>query len=351
MDILNFELTCSFSDMRLIFLCLCTVVSVRAVIDDRSLLGLTDFPTDIPVDVTILKVDQNYIDYVPPEALQGLPVLFVIDLSDNGLTVFPDLTAVANSLEILEIYLNNIAIIDGALLEALYKLTRLDLSDNDLAVFPTLTSGPCYSLTYLNLSQNPLVSTPSFVQYTILSWLLLSNTDLKQAPAVGEGVTLTMLELDNTAITEISVEFMSKLSVETLIIMDSPVALLPSPCVADLSDVILLATPPLPVCECRHVWLKAAVEMGAAIDVGSDPLCSGNLWSTSSMAELLDACWVTPDGKSFPENNLLGPISLCTQCAPKFHNKGFLISTSFLSFLVSIFFNEIMSVNGVNVIF
>ena len=282
------------------FLCLCIVHIVYAVTDTRSNTGLTDFPTDVNADVTKLMLTTNAITHVPPGAIQNLPVLNYLGIAANLFTAFPNLTAVADSLENLYAYDNEIAVVDGTLLEALHKLKKLSLQSNNLVSFPTLTSGACHSLTYLNLAENPLATTPSFMHYTALSDLWLHTTDITDFPAIGDAILLiSTVRLEKTLITEVPSEFLSGMtSLVALKLTSSSVSSIPSPCGVDMSSLTVLAkSTDIPVCECRHVWLKVAVGEGADIQV-DDADCSGYMWSTSTVQQLLDACWVPPASKS-----------------------------------------------------
>ena len=112
------------------------VNSVEAFIFTLSNTGLHSFPGNlIPADVTKLMVNVNSLSEISPSDLEHLNSLEYLGIGDNLFQEFPNLTAVAATLNKVYAYGNNINYVDPLILESLYKLTHLSLQYNDLVTF------------------------------------------------------------------------------------------------------------------------------------------------------------------------------------------------------------------------
>ena len=265
---------------------------VPAPTDTRSGTGLTSFPTDFDPAVTKIMLTTNSITDIPPSELTNLPVLNYIGIAENSLTVFPDLTPIAGTLEKLYAYENLMTTVDGTLLEALNVLTHLSLQNNLLTTFPTITSGSCLTLEYLNIANNPIVSPIYLDQFVVLNDLWLKYTEVSEIPDVGaSSQTLVKLRLESTNVVEVPVKKITALAnVEWLYFTSTSVTNVPSPCnvvVADL-DVRVTSTS-VDLCSCRHVWMKLVEELGGKV-VFDDMDCYGETWSTTNTQHLIDNC-------------------------------------------------------------
>ena len=97
---------------------------------------LTEVPGDIPSDTEKLYLDRNNISHVSSDDLLGLERLYWIDIRENALMVFPDLSAVAGTLTVLQLYKNQISSVPAARLNILTKLWKLGLDNNEITSLP-----------------------------------------------------------------------------------------------------------------------------------------------------------------------------------------------------------------------
>jgi hypothetical protein len=266
--------------------------AVQAITDARNGQGLTEFPTNVSADVTVLNLATNSLSHVPPEALQVLPVLSKLDLGSNSLSVFPNLTAVAGSLTQLVLHYNKIGFVDARLVEVLYRLITLTLAHNKLVTFPELASGACHSLRRVDLRANPLASPLSFRHFTALKELNLMGTSLTEMPELGAALLPILKELFLEGPFTMPASTFSRLTALNRFYMPrSLVTALTNPC-SYVRELELRSTP-LAVCACQHLWIKLVATMGPYVLV-PDANCSGTMWSAMTLQHFQEACAVQP---------------------------------------------------------
>ena len=143
---------------------------VAATVDvRREDQGLTEVPSDIPIDTERLFLASNAISHVSSDDFLSLGKLFYIDLGFNDLTVFPNFSSVALTLTELSFYRNNISSVPAAHLNIITKLTRLDLSYNQITSLPNVGGiwqpQATGNLQHLFFRENDLTTVPVLYDY------------------------------------------------------------------------------------------------------------------------------------------------------------------------------------------
>lgn len=157
---------------------------------------LAVFPHDIQENVTIMDVSWN--EMINISSLPNLTNLLVLKVSNNFLESFPELNAVAASLETLWMSSNKISYIDPVYLDALVNLVYLDLSSNELSLFPVVT-GPRF-LRYLDLGYNGGLNFPDLTHIGgELNQLTLTDCNITevQETLIAPLTKLEILSLDS----------------------------------------------------------------------------------------------------------------------------------------------------------
>jgi Leucine-rich repeat (LRR) protein len=126
----------------------------------------------------VLGLDTNHLTDL--DALQDLPQLATLAARMNRLSIFPQLPA---SLERLELYHNQLTHVPSERLACLHRLTYLDLGRNKLTVMDGAALSQCQSLTHLVLSQNILTQVPCPLHLPVLRSLWLSGNQLQSLSA------------------------------------------------------------------------------------------------------------------------------------------------------------------------
>ena len=287
-------------------------VADAAVEYDEESKGHMSFPP-IPSDATDILLKSNSISSISTSQLSGFYQLVKLDLQQNLLTQFPDLSPIKTTLEDLNLKKNDIFVIDGHLISQLVKLKKLDLQWNDIASFPDV-SGPPLEILYLRF--NPIQLWPTFggikatlEQLTLdirneeelhadrfqgfssLDYLNINSNSLQTVPNFTYILdTLTSLQIDNLHLTSAPIGHMAilgKLSSLTL----SSVSLwqIPPTCSGPGSwiNVMMSAFDP---CDCKMVWMKQVVEAGGYVAVHHFKKCWGTSWSSLTSQQLLQGC-------------------------------------------------------------
>jgi len=230
----------------------------------------TDFPLNVPTRTTILKICYCPITTVPAGALDQLTALKEIHFEKiPELTMFPNLTGVADTLEVLVLRHINLVYINPTWLNALHKLLKLTIEDSPIDYIPDVQG----------LSN--------------LQALTLIDTNFRAIPHLVSCTNLTELILErNRYIGSIS-QFRSSFltNVKKLHVSDvTDLVILPTTCPKDVSGLeIVVNELCLDICDCRNVWLKNAAERSATVHV-FDVKCSLNRWVDSSTEELISVC-------------------------------------------------------------
>jgi len=244
--------------------------SVVYTLDNSSCTDPT-FPTDIPANTTLISIRYCPITDIPARALDHLNALKILQLwYDRKLTTFPNLTAVASTLEVVYLRETDIVYINPTWLNALYKLRKLKLEDN-----PRLNHIPdvqgMSNLRILELKYDNFTSIPHLTYYINLE-------------------TLTMKGNNNSIqVSQFHTSFLS--SVKSLDVADVlSNVILPTTCPKSVSDLNIDATGSgLDLCDCRHTWLKNAAEHSATVNL-DDTTCNGSQWNELSTEELITVC-------------------------------------------------------------
>ena len=131
-----------------------------------SQVGDNEFSTY--VELSTLNIARNAIDFVSETAFANT-VVSNLKLHNNHLTYFPNLTAIASTLQILDIASNEITSIPAAYLAPLTKIKLLYLNFNPLSEWPDFTGfGSQASYTTL---QMPRVTKPPLFMHSSVCYI------------------------------------------------------------------------------------------------------------------------------------------------------------------------------------
>ncbi len=120
--------------------------------------GLVSVPDDIPYDIDIVRLFQNSLSNI--DSFPFRPNLTELDLYENELEEFPNLTNLSESLEDLDLSKNKIAYVDPERLGGLASLRILNLMYNRLQSMPDILPTGETSLVQLSLGFNSLYEFP-----------------------------------------------------------------------------------------------------------------------------------------------------------------------------------------------
>ena len=128
--------------MDTVLLCLCILIPKTFALNlyDGNGQNLSDIPSDIPTEVTTVRLSNNRIRNISSDAFENLSHVKAIFINHNSLESFPNLTTVAGTLDKLELTHNLITFVEGNLLNSLEKLTILELSHNPIQTLPVISS-------------------------------------------------------------------------------------------------------------------------------------------------------------------------------------------------------------------
>ena len=145
---------------------------------------LTEVPsTGIVWDTEKLFLGNNNLTSVASEDFEGLSLLEELYLSQNFLTVFPNLTSVSRSLRLLHITDNFLNVIPEGHLAVLYQLRYLFLKNNQLTSVPDVAVSSMQLLTF-NLQGNHMTSFPVWeILGRTLTRLMVSENAIKDINA------------------------------------------------------------------------------------------------------------------------------------------------------------------------
>ncbi len=121
--------------------------------------GLTELDYSlIPTDVEEVNVHRNKLTAISIPS--DFPNMVKFLAYDNALVEFPDLTFVGDTLTVLKLQHNLIATVSQSRLSALTRLEELNLYNNCISVFPDVTGAGPYHMQTLKLTENLLLNTP-----------------------------------------------------------------------------------------------------------------------------------------------------------------------------------------------
>ncbi|GAV01741.1 hypothetical protein RvY_12401 [Ramazzottius varieornatus] len=136
-------------------LCRCTQ---DGLVDCRDR-GLLTIPSNIPADVTELRLEQNLISHIPSQAFSPYKYLKKIDVSNNKIAeIAPDAFTGLEALTSLVLYGNLIQDVTPALFRGLRSLQLLLLNSNKIACLHLETFHDLHNLNLLSLYDNKLIS-------------------------------------------------------------------------------------------------------------------------------------------------------------------------------------------------
>lgn len=175
---------------------------------DCSDRNLESIPSNIPVEVTELKLTENQISEIPQGVFSNFTKLRRLEFGSNDLTeIAKGEFALLKSLEFLDLSQSEISDIDAGAFEGLSNLLRLSLARNELEDVDSEIFSPLTSLQNLNLGNNMFskLDKAMFANLPKLSKLSLQRNKLKAIKA-GTFSSLTSLEflyLENNKLAKI----------------------------------------------------------------------------------------------------------------------------------------------------
>ena len=194
--------------------------STNAAIRYTGKPSLTQFPHDISLSVKKIKITGTSIttiDYIEP-----FPNLETLELFDNKLVMFPDLTNISSTLLELNLFGNMITAIDY--IPPMSALTTLNVASNALTQLPdlinvssTLQVMEAYNntisviryiplmprLTKFTLASNRLTHFPDLINISnSIARLSVKDNNISVVDYVHPMPRLTVLDLENNALTE-----------------------------------------------------------------------------------------------------------------------------------------------------
>ena len=108
--------------MQMLVLLLCLQLGQTLINEIHKKENLTSVPNNLGKDAHLIDLSFNNIASISPTDFSGFPALLSLDLGSNMLTQFPDLQAVAATLNILDLSNNSISNIDANLMNKLLNL-------------------------------------------------------------------------------------------------------------------------------------------------------------------------------------------------------------------------------------
>ncbi|KAK2142690.1 hypothetical protein LSH36_923g01057 [Paralvinella palmiformis] len=105
---------------------------------DRTGLNISTYPHDIPLDAESIIIDRTTISQI--DFIEIFSNLTSYRLSDNKISVFPNLSNVSNSIVVLTVSMTNIATIPVDAMATMPLLQKLDISQNKISELPDLTT-------------------------------------------------------------------------------------------------------------------------------------------------------------------------------------------------------------------
>ena len=167
------------------------------ILYDNDLTSLGDHVFSGYPYLSILTLSYNDITTVSELAFENT-VLKHLDISNNRLTEFPNLSAVATTLQILRLKKNKIATIPSYAFSNMENLNTLEFSYNLLSAFPNLSSLPINGfLRNLHLDNNQMdsASTWSFAPLQMVKVVTMSFNNFMRMPDVRLATQLQQLDM------------------------------------------------------------------------------------------------------------------------------------------------------------
>ncbi|CAD6190609.1 unnamed protein product [Caenorhabditis auriculariae] len=156
--------------------CTCTETTVDC--RDR---GLMHIPANLPPHTTELRLEENFITYVPPKAFHNLKNLRRLELSKNSINeISPKAFEGLHNLNILALYGNNLTELPVDAFVGLPNLRILLMNANQLHCIRRGTFDALYNLNLLSLYDNQIksISEATFKNLTKLQTLHLGRNPL-----------------------------------------------------------------------------------------------------------------------------------------------------------------------------
>ena len=303
-----------------------TLQVLSAEANDLTILHSDSF--DTCYELTKVNLGTNHISIIQPGTFDGL-ILTILELSENQLEEFPDLSAIGGTLLILDLSNNVISSINPEYLDSLAVLQQLWLHINPLVTFPDV-AGPRNTLKFLFLSMTDITEFPALdLIGSSLKVLKLNALHITSIP-VERLIPLENLEelyIRDNKIGQLSNVTTVMSTLHTLDIRINPLMISPDD-MATLSNLeelklTLSANSQLyPFCKpapqmsltlqiqgsgfdmssCEYLWLKQSQENGTAISITNDQFCvPGKTWASCTLQELRETCTAPPaiNGKLF----------------------------------------------------
>ena len=152
-------------------------------LSDQHLSEVPSIPEKIPVNTESLDLSHNNLSAVSSDNFEGLYKLSELVLDYNFLSIFPNLSSIAETLTWFQLSYNQLSIIPAQHLDILTKLEILLIVNNILTTIPDV-AGPSNSLLVIVADQNNFKSFPALQELgKSLMWLDLRNNTVTETDA------------------------------------------------------------------------------------------------------------------------------------------------------------------------
>lgn len=234
----------------------------------------TSIPKNIPVNESNVRICYCPFIGITPGSFDYLTNLESLTLNDMPtLKNFPNLTGVAETLQLVQLYNNDIRYINTSYINALINVVLISLTGNK-------------KLNYL----------PNLHGLSKLEQIYLLNTGISSLPDFNEiapSLNIVILNFANGIMQYASPAnsaALFKLKVLNLNHLTN-LEFLPTTCPRHRNIRLDGIGSGLKWCDCRHAWIKEAAEEGAVVNMDYTE-CKGKVWSSISTAEFIDVCHV-----------------------------------------------------------
>ena len=270
---------------------------------------LSIFPefTAVAGTIQFVRLRDNLISTIPSNAFANLNSLNTLELDGNLLSFFPDFSSLPSPNNFRNLYLsdNQIPSADAADFQRLTRIKILDLSDNDFEDLPDFQYAT--TLQHLYFTDNPAVDTiPDVFSGVPLRRLEVSGCNLSAIPNVPSVAhRLTTLTLENTHLDGLTNDqlysaFAGMTALTTLKISGSGLISLP-----DIRDHMPLGNLKMSNlqlrCDCELAWLGDAQSNGVSVTVDANPCGSPPAMVGQPWASVYPSLQATCPGKYVPD--------------------------------------------------
>lgn len=264
-------------------------------LDDNQLI---EFPELCNVSATLLHInlERNQIAYIRPARLDCLTTLVQLILNVNYLKEIPDVAGPSNTLIKLEVILNrfeevpDIRVLGRSLV--IYHFSTFSMQMSDIPSMPWLSETvKVLGVGGLGIKQ---VSPERLYPLIHLRELFLYYNKLPDIPDLWPlAESLEKIELGHNPLQQVSISRLNSLPKLTQVVLNGcNLTRAPNLCKLSLSNVTVILTKNLLVCDCHMRWLKMAEMSGMDVRLARKPCTApphlvNKHWDNITVDELL----------------------------------------------------------------